>query len=64
MSNSLKATIEKIKSLENEKNNLLIEIEELKKTADARAAALENELCALRNEVKLLKNLINGEPHT
>ena len=62
MSSSLKATIEKIKSLETEKKNLIAEIEELKKTADARAVTLENEVCVLRNEVKSLKTIINVEP--
>ena len=49
---SLKETIEKIKNLEAEKKNLIIEIDELKKTADAKATALENEIAALREEVK------------
>ncbi|MCW3996547.1 MAG: hypothetical protein NWE98_10440 [Candidatus Bathyarchaeota archaeon] len=59
---SLKATIEKIKSLEAEKKNLLLEIEGLKKIADAKALALESEVGALRDEVKTLKIAINGEP--
>jgi hypothetical protein len=59
MSSSLKTTIEKIKTLEAEKKNLLIEIEGLKKMADAKAAALENEIGALRNDVKSLKILMN-----
>jgi hypothetical protein len=37
----------------------LIEIEGLKKMADAKAAALENEIGALRNDVKSLKILMN-----
>jgi uncharacterized protein (UPF0335 family) len=57
---SLKENIEKIKNLEAEKKNLLIEIEELKKMADAKAVALEKEVGALRDEVKSLKTLING----
>ncbi len=57
---SLRITIEKIKNLEAEKKNLLLEIEELKKTADAKAIALESEVGALRDEVKSLKVLING----
>ena len=61
--NNLKESIEKIKNLEAEKKNLLLEIEELKKTADAKAVALENEVRALRDEVKSLKTLINwSEP--
>ncbi len=52
---SLKGTIEKIKNLEVERNNLLLEIETLKKLADAKANALESEVAALRDEVKSLK---------
>jgi uncharacterized protein (UPF0335 family) len=54
----LKNTIEKIKNLEAEKKNLLLEIEELKKMADAKATALESEIAALREEVKSLKILM------
>jgi len=61
---SLKNTIEKIKTLEAEKKNLLVEIEGLKKMADAKAVALEGEVGALRDEVKSLKVLMNGpEPN-
>ncbi len=60
---SLKNTIEKIKNLEAEKNNLLLEIERLNKMADAKAIALESEVGVLRDEVKSLKILINeAEP--
>ena len=58
---SLKDTIEKIKNLEAEKKNLLLEIEELKKMADAKATALENEIAALREEAKSLKILMGQE---
>ena len=57
---SLKGTIEKIRNLEAEKKNLLLEIEALKKMADAKATALESEVSSLRDEVKSLKTLING----
>ena len=57
---SLKDTIGKIKNLEAEKKNLLLEIEELKKMADAKATALESEIGALRDEIKSLKILMNG----
>jgi len=57
---SLKNTIEKIKALEAEKRNLQMEIEALKKIADAKAATLECEVSGLREEVKSLKNLVNG----
>ncbi len=50
---SLKNTIEKIRTLEEEKWSLLVEIEELKKLSEARATALENEVNALRNKVKI-----------
>ena len=58
---SLKDTIEKIKNLEAEKKNLLLEIEELKKMADAKATALESEIAALREEAKSLKTLMGQE---
>jgi uncharacterized protein (UPF0335 family) len=57
---SLKDTIGKIKNLEAEKKNLLLEIEELRKMADAKATALESEIGALRDEIKSLKILMNG----
>jgi hypothetical protein len=61
---SLKNTIDKIKNLEAEKKNLLLEIEALKKVADAKAVALESEVGLLRDEVKSLKILMNGsEPN-
>ncbi len=64
MSTSLKATIEKIKTLEAEKKNLLVEIEGLRKMADAKAVALESEVGLLRDEVKSLKVLMNpSEPN-
>ena len=58
---SLKSTIDKIKSLESEKKSLLVEIEGLKKMADAKAATLENEVGLLRDEVKSLKVLVGPE---
>jgi uncharacterized protein (UPF0335 family) len=61
MSSSLKNTIEKIKTLEAEKKNLLAEIEGLKKIADAKAVTLESEVGALRDEVKSLKTLVGPE---
>jgi uncharacterized protein YlxW (UPF0749 family) len=58
---SLRSTIERIKALETERNNLLLEIEELKRMADAKAKALENEITMLRDEVKSLRLLLSGE---
>jgi uncharacterized protein (UPF0335 family) len=51
----LKDTIEKLRDLEAEKKGLLLEIEELKRMADTRVAALESEVNALREEVKSQK---------
>jgi hypothetical protein len=61
MSSSLKNTIEKIKTLEAEKKTLLVEIEGLKKIADAKAISLESEVSTLRDEVKSLKTLVGPE---
>ena len=60
---TFKNVVEKLKGLENERRNLLLEIEELKKMADSRAKALENEVSMLREEVKSLRILLgSGEP--
>jgi hypothetical protein len=58
---SLKNTLDKIKALEAEKKTLLVELDGLKKIADAKANALEHEVGALRDEVKTLKILM-GQP--
>lgn len=58
---SLKSAIERIRALENERKNLLLELEELKKMADAKAKALESEINMLRDEVKSLRALLSGE---
>jgi uncharacterized protein (UPF0335 family) len=52
---SLQKTIEKIKNLEVEKKSLLVEMEDLKKMADAKATNLELEIASIRNEIKSLK---------
>jgi len=57
---TLKNTIEKIRSLEEEKKSLLLEIEELKRMSEAKAAALESEVKALREEIRSLKTLMTG----
>ncbi len=60
---TFKNVIEKLKSLETERRSLLLEIEELKKMADSKASALENEVSMLREEVKSLRLLLGtGEP--
>ena len=58
---SLKSTIERIRALETERRNLMLEIEELKRMADAKAKALESEITMLRDEVKSLRILLSGE---
>jgi uncharacterized protein (UPF0335 family) len=58
---SLKDTIEKIKNLENEKKNLLVEIAGLKKMAEVKVTTLESEVAALREEVKSVKVMIEGQ---
>jgi len=58
---SLKDTVEKLRNLEAEKLSLTLEIEDLKKMADARAAVLENEIAALREEAKSLRKLMGEE---
>ncbi|MGQ9530546.1 MAG: hypothetical protein ACUVQX_03170 [Candidatus Bathycorpusculaceae bacterium] len=60
MSN-LKSLVERIKALENERKNLLLEVEELRKMADAKAKALESEISMLREEVKSLRVLLGAE---
>lgn len=56
--NTLKNLREKLKTLGSERANLLIEIDELKKMAEAKANALESEIGMLREEVKSLKQLL------
>jgi hypothetical protein len=62
--NGIKGTVEQIRALETERQNLLLEIEELKKMADAKARALESEIGMLREEVKELRLLLTGEEET
>ena len=58
---NFKTTIERIKALEAERKNLLLEIDELKRMAEAKAKALESEINMLRDEVKSLRILLSGE---
>jgi predicted nucleic acid-binding Zn-ribbon protein len=60
MSN-LRTVVEKLKGLETERKNLLLEIEELKKMADSKTKALESEISMLREEVKSLRVLLGAE---
>ena len=54
---SVRITIEKIRSLEEEKKSFLLEIEELDKTSESKAIALESEVNALQNKAKSLEPL-------
>jgi len=58
--NGFKGIVERIKSLEAERRNLVLEIDELKKMADSKAKALENEVSMLREEVKSLRVLLGA----
>jgi hypothetical protein len=58
---SLRIITEKIKTLDAEKNNLLLEIEELKKLAESKTRALESEVGMLREEVESLRILLGVE---
>ena len=49
---------EKIKTLETERANLMMEIEKLKKAAESKVSALESEVNMLREEVKSLRELL------
>ena len=55
---TLKNLREKIKTLETERANLMIEIEKLRKVAESRVVALESEVSMLREEVKSLRELL------
>ena len=56
----IKSAVERVRALEGERRNLLLEVEELKKMADAKAKALESEINMLRGEVKELRLLLGG----
>ncbi|MEM2103609.1 MAG: hypothetical protein QW717_01800 [Candidatus Bathyarchaeia archaeon] len=55
---TLKNLREKIKTLETERANLMVEIEKLKKAAESRVSALESEVNMLKEEVKSLRELL------
>jgi uncharacterized protein YlxW (UPF0749 family) len=55
---NFKDIIQKLRNLQAERKSLLVEIDELKKMADAKATALESEVNALRDEVRALKVLM------
>jgi uncharacterized protein (UPF0335 family) len=62
MSN-LKGIIERIRTLDTERKNLLLEIEELKRMADSKAKALESEVGMLKEEVRSLRVLLGADEH-
>jgi chromosome segregation ATPase len=55
---TLKVLRERIKTLETERANLMVEIDKLRKVAESKAAALESEVSMLREEVKSLRELL------
>jgi len=59
--NSFRNVVERIRTLETERKNLLLEIEELKKMADSKARALESEVSMLREELKSLRVLLGAD---
>jgi seryl-tRNA synthetase len=60
---NFKDIIQRLRNLQTERKSLLLEIEELKKMAEAKANALESEVNALREEVNSLKILMTeAEP--
>jgi hypothetical protein len=60
MSN-FKSIVERIRTLETERKNLMLEIEELKKMADSKANALESEVGMLKEEVRSLRVLLGAD---
>jgi hypothetical protein len=60
MSN-FKSVIERLRTLENERKNLLLESEELRKMADSRADALQNEVTMLKEDVRSLRMLLGAD---
>ena len=60
---NFKEIIQRLRNLQTERKSLLLEIEELKKMAEAKATDLENEVSALRDEINSLKMLMTeSEP--
>ena len=52
---------DKIQSLETEKSDLTVEIEKLRKAAEARAAALEGDIDRMREEVKNMREFLERD---
>jgi cell shape-determining protein MreC len=60
MSN-LRSAVEHVRKLMDERKNLLLEIEELKKMADSKEKALQSEVSMLREELRSLRALLGAE---
>jgi len=60
LTQTLRTLREKMKMLETDRSSLLVEIEKLKKVAEARANALETEVNWLREELKSLRELLGA----
>jgi CHASE3 domain sensor protein len=58
---TLKSISERIRTLEVERRELLLEIDRLKRMADGKVDALEKEIAMLRDEAKSLRALLSGE---
>jgi len=61
---TLRTLRERIKTLETERSNLIIEIEKLRKVAESKVSALESEVSMLREEVKSLRDLLGYTEET
>ena len=57
---TLRELRQKIQKLENDKADLMAEIEELRKAGEKKASALEKEVTTLRKEAKSLKKLLES----
>lgn len=61
---TLRDLCERIKTLETERVNLMIEVEKLKKIADSKLDTLESEVNTLREQVKALAELLDYAEET
>jgi hypothetical protein len=61
---TLRDLCERIKTLETERVNLMIEVEKLKKIADSKLNTLESEVNTLREQVKALADLLDYAEET
>lgn len=59
--NSIKSAAEKLRTLESEKKNILLEVEELKKLAESKTKTLQSEVNTLKEEVQSMRTLLGAE---